>query len=50
MAGGPKRLQTYAMLHQVRCGFFLRGLEDERNSFFSLAEVESIGRELAMAR
>jgi hypothetical protein len=31
-------------------GFFLRGLDNERNSFCSLASVETLGGGLATAR
>jgi hypothetical protein len=41
MAGGLGWFQTHATLHQMRNGFFLRGLENERNPFFSLTAVET---------
>jgi hypothetical protein len=34
-------LQTHVTLHQMRCGFFLRGLDDERNSFCRLTVAET---------
>jgi hypothetical protein len=50
MAGELERPKTDATLHQSWHGCFLRGLEDERNSFWSLTVAEMDEWRLAMRR